>query len=259
MKIIDLLENYKLELEQKISVASKMSAHLPKGTVRIIKHKGKPQYYLVGEKISYLTKKDMKLVKELAQREYNRKVLIRLKAQLKSCKGFLKICQKNKLEAPFERASFYRKALITPLFTSDFEFGRQWKLLEYEQKSFSENAPEYYTSSGLRVRSKSELIIGDVLERLGIYFRYEFPLKMNNGVELHPDFYCLNVRTRQEFVWEHFGMMDDLEYVQRAVEKQVLYAKNGWLIGKNLIFTMETMYSPLNSKMIEKIVRECLM
>ena len=82
---------------------------------------------------------------------------------------------------------------------------------------------------------------------------------MNNGVELHPDFYCLNVRTRQEFVWEHFGMMDDLEYVQRAVEKQVLYAKNGWLIGKNLIFTMETMYSPLNSKMIEKIVRECLM
>ena len=41
---------------------------------------------------------------------------------------------------------------------------------------------------------------------------------------LHPDFYCLNLRTRQEFAWEHFGMMDDPDYASTTAEKLRLYA-----------------------------------
>lgn len=76
--------------------------------------------------------------------------------------------------------------------------------------------------------------------------------------QLHPDFYCLNLRTRQEFAWEHFGMMDDPEYAARATEKIGLYAENGFFPGKNLIITMETSAKPLSSKLLKSVIQTYL-
>lgn len=75
---------------------------------------------------------------------------------------------------------------------------------------------------------------------------------------LHPDFYCLNLRTRQEFAWEHFGMMDDPDYASRAAEKLRLYAENGFFPGKNLIITMETTKQQLSSKMLREVIKAYL-
>ena len=73
-----------------------------------------------------------------------------------------------------------------------------------------------------RVRSKSEVIIADTLARHGVPYRYEYPLKLKSGRDgafrtIHPDFLCLNVRTRAEFYWEHFGLMDDPDYLERTL------------------------------------------
>lgn len=72
--------------------------------------------------------------------------------------------------------------------------------------------------------------------------------------EFHPDFYCLNLRTRQEYVWEYFGMMDDPDYAGQAVQKLELYAANGYFPGKNLIITMESKSEPLSSFEIKRII-----
>ena len=68
------------------------------------------------------------------------------------------------------------------------------------------------TLRGERVRSKSEAMIADTLYRLKIPYKYECPLTIRrktgtsrNTKTIYPDFTCLNVRLRQEFVWEHFN------------------------------------------------------
>lgn len=73
-----------------------------------------------------------------------------------------------------------------------------------------------------------------------------------------PDFYCLNIRTRREFVWEHFGMMDDLDYVESVVRKTELYQESGISTFNGLIVTMETRKHPLNTVVIEKMIKKYL-
>ena len=110
--------------------------------------------------------------------------------------------------------------------------------------------------------SKSEVIIANALKSHDVPYRYEYPLVLEvadeDHREFHPDFYCLNLRTRQEYAWEHFGMMDDAEYAERAVQKLSLYSTNGYFPGKNLIITMESKSAPLSSQEINRIINEYL-
>ena len=76
--------------------------------------------------------------------------------------------------------------------------------------------------------------------------------------EVYPDFTVMNPRTRQIKYWEHFGMMDDPEYAQKAVQKIVTYGQNGILQGKQLIITFETSFMPLNQKQILPLIQEFL-
>lgn len=112
------------------------------------------------------------------------------------------------------------------------------------------------------MRSKSEVIIANALKSHDVPYRYEYPIVLEVADEDHrefyPNFYCLNLRTRQEYVWEHFGMMDDAEYAERAVQKMSLYSANGYFPGKNLIITMESKSAPLSSQEINRIINEYL-
>lgn len=82
---------------------------------------------------------------------------------------------------------------------------------------------------------------------------------MKNGVCVHPDFLCLNVRTRKEIVWEHFGLMDELDYVGGFVLKMRTYSKNGFIMGDNLIFTMENKKMPLLLHDVERLAKTHLL
>ena len=135
---------------------------------------------------------------------------------------------------------------------------------KYEGKSFQPDSPEYYTARGERVRSKSEVIIADTLTRLSIPYRYEYPLTLHRGgrkttsLTIYPDFLCLNLRTRQEFIWEHFGLMDNSAYSTSAVQKLQTYNQNDIHPGKSLIISTETADLPLNTKHIENIIQTYL-
>lgn len=80
----------------------------------------------------------------------------------------------------------------------------------------------------------------------------------HTSITLHPDFLCLNTRTRQEFYWEHFGLMNDPTYSNNAAGKLRLYTENGILAGRNLIITMETLEEPLSTQTIGKLITEFL-
>lgn len=111
--------------------------------------------------------------------------------------------------------------------------------------------------------SKSEIIIADALNRYNVPYRYEFPLQLKTSggrfTIIYPDFTCLNLRTRQEFLWEHFGLIEKPDYVHNAASKLELFSNNKIVHGKNLIITMETEKVPLDTRQIEQIIKEYLL
>ena len=48
--------------------------------------------------------------------------------------------------------------------------------------------------------------------------------------------------------------MDNPEYVKSAILKIAQYAENGFVCGKNLIYTMESAICPLNSRFVKRII-----
>lgn len=77
---------------------------------------------------------------------------------------------------------------------------------------------------GEMVRSKSEVIIANLLAAAGIPFRYEVPLFATDGTFYLPDF-TIEWRGRK-FFWEHVGMLHDAEYKRKWSEKKKWYAEH---------------------------------
>ncbi|MCQ2090431.1 MAG: hypothetical protein MJY93_09290 [Fibrobacter sp.] len=233
----------------------------PAGTLRISQSHGSVQYYHVKTIApgDYIPRENLDLAKALAQKTYDEKVLKQVLKQVNLLKNFERRYGELDLSQFFETASVERKSLIDPHVVSNEYFADCWNTADFGGLAFNEEDSELLTSKNVRVRSKSEVIIAEVLERLEIPFRYEFPLQLKNGVCIHPDFVCLNVRTRKEIVWEHFGLMDDLDYVGNVLLKLRTYSKNGFVLGDNLVFTMENKRFPLSIHDVEKLVKAHLL
>lgn len=249
----------KQHLESLLATKLKSIATAPEGRIRISKSNGVIQYYLITKenpKPVYIPRKNEKIARVLAQKEYDKSLVRNLSLQLKEISRLLKVLSKNSLvtETAF---SEMRQKLIEPVTLKNEEYARRWQQVKYEGKTFAEGAPAMFTSRGERVRSKSEVIIADTLARFKIPYRYEWPLELA-GLKVYPDFYCINLQSRKEIAWEHFGMMDDPEYLEKMVLKLESYEKAGFYLGKNLIITMETANHPISIKSIENKIKQYL-
>ncbi len=208
-----------------------------------------------------------KLARSLIQNDYDQKSIPAIQAEIKELKDFIKAYKEKCSDTVYQKLASTRQEVVTPLTLNDESYAAAWLKVEYRHKKIPEEAPQLFTDNNEQVRSKSEVIIANALKAAGVPYRYEFPLLVDRKAvdfydkdicQLHPDFYCLNLRTRQEFAWEHFGMMDDPEYAARATEKLELYAENGFFPGKNLIITMETSAKPLSSKLLKSVIKTYL-
>jgi ATP-dependent DNA helicase RecQ len=84
-----------------------------------------------------------------------------------------------------------------------------------------ESGRHYETLSGDIVRSKSEVIIANILHQSGIAFKYEKLLIAPNDAWMSPDFTI--DWGEKTFYWEHVGLLDDPEYAAAWVRKKALY------------------------------------
>ena len=84
------------------------------------------------------------------------------------------------------------------------------------------------TAQGEAVRSKSEVIIANLLHASGIEYRYEEPLD-RDGIVKYPDFTIEDDDTGETYYWEHLGMLSDNNYRQRWFEKKKWFSEHGIL------------------------------
>ena len=87
-----------------------------------------------------------------------------------------------------------------------------------------EEGKVHRTLVGYMVRSKSEVIIANMLFDRDIPFKYELPLYAPDGTFYLPDF-RINWRG-EEFFWEHVGMLHDERYRKHWEIKKRWYDKH---------------------------------
>jgi len=252
------LHKRKKFLEQIIAEKEAALLNVPEGKLRLRQTGEKTYYYCRTDPKDfsgkYIKKKDMNLAAALAQKEYDEKVQRLAKDELYKVQLLLKQYGKGEVDTVYEKLQKPCQILVQPVIPTDEQYVENWQAVTYEQKGFQDDATEYFTMKGERVRSKTEIIIADTLNRMGVPYRYEFPVQLKGHTTIHPDFTVLNIRLRKTFFWEHFGMMDDAHYSVKALERIHNYEKNGYYPGSHLIFTYEASSRPIPTKLIEELI-----
>lgn len=263
------LENRLTQLKQVLAVTQKHLANTPQGHLRVSQKGHNPEFYQITESGdthgTYIPRTKLVLARRLAQKDYDSRLIKQLKQEIRALQKYLAQTKGGSaLTAIYTKLCPARQSLVTPITLTDAQYAAQWQAVSWTGLPFSPDSDDYITARRERVRSKSEVIIADTLARHGVPYRYEYPLKLKSGRDgafrtIHPDFLCLNVRTRAEFYWEHFGLMDDPDYLERTLVKLKDFAENKILSGKNLLFTMESTACKLSTRQIENLINEFLL
>jgi hypothetical protein len=141
------------------------------------------------------------------------------------------------------------------------------KMLEVQlanRSIFLQEGLIHRTSTGIAVRSKSELIIAEALSRAGVSFEYERPLTLS-GKTRYPDFTIQNDISGKTVYWEHLGMLERADYRAGWDKKlswyrsnQVLPADEGGGHNGTLIVTTDSSKRGLNVSEIDAIIKRGL-
>ena len=260
------LKKLRVILEEKEKQLKKQ----PRGHLRIAQRNGRNQFYHYTDANSpkgcYIRLKNISFARSLAQKDYDIELIKIIQKEMSAIQNLLSTTDNgNAIRKLYEKLCPARQGLITPITLNDQQYVAQWLKQFWVGRQFNSDTPAFYTARGERVRSKSEVIIADALSRHGVPYRYEYPVELcrsntdRTTITLYPDFLCLNVRTRGEFYWEHFGLMDSAEYSNNAAGKLRLFTENGLLAGRNLIITMETQSEPLSTRTVEQMIEAYLL
>lgn len=229
------------------------------GSLSIEDKKGNPVYYHVFysglEKIkNYIPKSSMEFIRKLAQKPYDIKIKAMVKRTLQYVKKLNRVYDHNQIDNYYNSLTKHRRNVTTPLVPTWEMHANAWSKQKYKSNPY-EHTTIIYTRKGEIVRSKSERLIADILFELKIPYRIEPELRLKNGEIVYPDFLIFN-RNCEEIYIEHFGMLDELLYVNKTVKKISNYTQSGFIQGKNIFYTFETSTNPLNQNDVYKLLKE---
>lgn len=253
-----LVKYIETELERvnnKITALRKQMLSAPDGKL-ICGQSGKYSkwYQSDGHNKVYIPKKQRALAEKLALKNYLNAEIADLLNEKKALEAYLKIHRRNPKEAErlLQSKPEYQN-LLKSYFQSQNSLVKTWQVESFEQNTAYPEQLIHQTASGIKVRSKSEMLIDLYLYKNQIPFRYECALQLGE-ITLFPDFTILHPLTQKIYYWEHFGLMDDPNYIKNACSKLQLYASNGIVPSLQLITTYETRENPLSINTIEDII-----
>lgn len=266
--VIDQIKTRISELQSLLAEKKVALKSAPEGALRIAQSGNRIQYYHKTSEENpqgkYLPRNQDSLAAALAQKDYDQRIVKELEDEISALEKVVKNYNPEKLVEIYEDMHTNRQHLINPSAVSDDAFEKAWVSYTYEGLSIDETSNIFTTQKGEKVRSQAHQLIADTLNQLEIPYRYEYPLLINGskgfsrGILVHPTFYCLNLHTRKEFIWEHFAHMEDSFQARENIGKISLYQSNGYFQGEKLLITFETDDTPLDEKQISLLAERYL-
>lgn len=240
-------------LEQKISSIQAQIGSFPEGKLICTRNEKRYKWYQSENgKYNYIPKAQRDLAEKLAAKQYLTLLVKDLQQEKRAIDNYLRHHNSSVSKRFLNEKSEYQKLLST-YFQANLNEYQIWANSIYKRNQKHPEQLTFKTLSGHMVRSKSEVMIDNLLYTNKIPFHYEESLILNSK-ELFPDFTVRHPKTGKTYFWEHFGLMDNPIYRQNVCEKLQLYTSNGIIPSIQLITTYETKEKPLSTEMIEKIV-----
>ena len=144
----------------------------PKGCLKTQKKSGKTYFYhqyidpqTTREIRKYIKKENNILAKNLAQKGYFVHLKSVLLKNLHALQEFETKFDDESVDKIYDELDECKKSLISPISISVKEKIKQWNSEEYEQNNNYPEMLKYETDKGELVRSKSELIIANMLHK----------------------------------------------------------------------------------------------
>ncbi|WP_175511553.1 AAA family ATPase [Alicyclobacillus macrosporangiidus] len=112
------------------------------------------------------------------------------------------------------------------------------------------------TERGHLVRSKSELVIANMLHHMDLPYEYERPFKgLTTGGVVLPDFTFADPAGGL-ILWEHLGLLANPDYRQAWEKKLDWYRQNGFELGHNLFTTEDDANGGLDSTLVRQVAEQ---
>ena len=254
-EVVDIINNERKREEKLYEYMTKRKEQMPDGSLSVLEKKDDIYYYqnvyVDGERKNiYLDPhidEHRTIIKELMEKKtlvHGMPILRRNVKSLGRTANILQVYHPNMFQ--------YGDKLGSEYYLEGDVCVKDWlKKPECQNPSYLEHVI-HETKRGPKVRSKSEVIISDIVYDHNILYKNETRLWIN-GRWIYPDLELLHPKTRKLFWWEHLGKLEDPNYVFKNLEKiNVDYARSGIEVGKNLILTYETKDMPLTRSMVEE-------
>ena len=130
------------------------------------------------------------------------------------------------------------------------------KIRVYKEKYYEDRLIHIGTGNQ-KLRSKSEVIVWDKLkahEELSVLYEEQF-----DNTTLLPDFTIVNNKTNKKYIWEHLGLVNDIDYMNHWKWKEEIYKANGFSkeIG-NLIISHDENNGGIDSTKIDDLIKKVI-
>ena len=202
-----------------------MGWHVKKGILtEVLRYRTNQNGKIKYKEISTSTKAGQKYL-PVARRNAELKKLIRdLKNEAQSLLDLFMI----------EQTAYHIQSPEEEVYTSRFSY-EEWCAL---QEANDTDIPNGYRHGKRIFRSRSEMLIAQILEEMGLEYKYE-PIISVIGQDKWPDFavYCPEIG--RYFYIEHLGMMGKMNYRLDNIEKIEAYEKAGIRDGVDILYTWE--------------------
>lgn len=250
-----LLKDYERRYVQETRELKRM----PEGTLTFRNVNGKTQYvHLIGtargagakaaaRKRVGITKNET-LVARLARKKYLQMSTALLEEEIKRLRRYIDVRTEPSPENVFGRLPESWHKVPPELLLPYNKEREKWATAEYRKNGKNPEEKRHTTSRGLKVRSKSELLIAERLYYHNVPFRYE-QVVSNHRHLFSPDF---TIKTKKGLIyWEHCGKMGDPDY--RAYNKWKLsqYEQMKIVPWENLIITYDINDGEFDMRIIE--------
>ena len=251
----DFLERALIQQKNLLKVLEKRLKTLPEGKLSVSRKKGKKYYCKHKDgKRTYLGKEDLKEIQDLQLRKLLDEMTSRIKDNEILIGDFIK---RYKEPSPYaveaDLGLAYQNETFDSLSLNGNKNSKDWGNLPYRRNNAYPERRTQKTLKGDFVRSKSEVIIANTYFTKEIQYRCEELIKVGDKI-FAPDFSILVPRLNKIKYHEHFGMMHDKQYRDKALQKISTYIEAGYRPYEDIIFTFDDLDGNINAQVLDSLI-----